>query len=362
DHGPGVDRDGRDAARRPQDLRRAGGCRAAAGSGGARPLAGRRTGGGRLPLAHPGAGGRRGERPALGADQDRGARPGRQEVARRTAERPLLRLHRAVDGQRVRHGLRLLLRAAPQGLLQPGDGVRQHRADPALHGAPRRPPGTQVDAGPGRPVGVGLRHRGEQRLLRGRPAVGQRPRPRRAVPRPADRQGVVRHQARQPRPALLGPAGPHPCAVLAHARRRLPPARHPHRPDRRPHRGPRRLRRGGVRGARQPLARRRPGGLARRLGPAARRPRRGHGRGVQGTGGRGGHLPHPQRAAARGQPRLAPAGRAAAVDTADPAGQAVADRRPQRALPHRVQGRAGARAHRPDRRAHPVVARPVRLL
>src|SRR3712207_8726970 len=44
-----------------------------------------------------------------------GARPRRQEVPDGTPERALLRLHRAVDRQRVRDGLRLLLRAPAQG-------------------------------------------------------------------------------------------------------------------------------------------------------------------------------------------------------------------------------------------------------
>ena len=131
---------------------------------------------------------------------------------------------------------------------------------------PRRPAGDQARARPGRPARLGLRHRRELRLLRRRPAVGQRARPRRAVPRPADGEGVVRHQARQPRPARLGPAGPHPRPLLAHAAGRQQAARPAHLAGRRADRRDRRLRRRRVRGARQPLAGRRARRLARRTG------------------------------------------------------------------------------------------------
>ncbi len=102
--------------------------------------------------------------------------------------------------------------------------------------------------------------------------------------------------------------------------------------------------------------------LARGLGGAALRPGRRHGRRVQGAGRRRGHLPDPQRPAARGQPRLAPEGRGGALAPGAAGAQAVADRRLERPLPHRLQGPAGARAHRPHRRAHPLAAGPLRVL
>ena len=43
-----------------------------------------------------------------------------------------------------------------------------------------------------------------------------------AVPRAAHRQGLLRHQVRQPRPARAGPAGPDPGPLLPDARRRWP--------------------------------------------------------------------------------------------------------------------------------------------
>lgn len=54
-----------------------------------------------------------------------------------------------------------------------------------------------------------------------------------------------------------------------------------------------------------------------------------------------GHLPDPQRAAARGQPGLASQSRGPALDTCDPRGQDLADGRRKRALPPRLQGAAG---------------------
>ena len=56
------------------------------------------------------------------------------------------------------------------------------------------------------PREMGLRRRRERRLLRRRPDLRQRPRPRRPLPRPPRRQGLVRHQVRQPRPPRLRPA------------------------------------------------------------------------------------------------------------------------------------------------------------
>ena len=48
-------------------------------------------------------------------------------------------------------------------------------------------------------------------------ALRQRARPRRPLPAPARRQGDLRHQVRQPRPARLRPAGQDPGALLADA-------------------------------------------------------------------------------------------------------------------------------------------------
>jgi hypothetical protein len=58
------------------------------------------------------------------------------------------------------------------------------------------------------------------RLLGGRAGQRQRRRPRRHVPRPADGEGELRDEVRQPRAARPRPAGPHPDPVLADARAR----------------------------------------------------------------------------------------------------------------------------------------------
>ena len=184
--------------------------------------------------------------------------------------------------------------------------------------------GRQARAEPVRPARVGLRPRREQRLLGRRDGQRQRARPRRPVPRPADREGVVRDEARQPRPARLGPAGPHPRPLLAHARPRRPAGRRPHVAHRRPDRRDRRLRRGRLRGAPQLQPGHRARRLARGLGRAARPGRGRHRRAGQGAAGLRGHHAHPQRGAARGQPRLAPEGRGGALAARPAAGQALA--------------------------------------
>ncbi|CAA9295471.1 MAG: Spore photoproduct lyase, partial [uncultured Friedmanniella sp.] len=351
---------GRSAARRPPDLRRARRAGAAAGAAGAAALAGRRGDRGGQPLEHPGAARRPDQRRPLGADQDRGAGARREEVPERAAERALRRLHRAVDGQRLRDGLRLLLRPAPQGLQQPGHDVREHRADHALPRPAHHPAGHQEHAEPVRPDRLALRHRREQRLLRRRHHQRQRGRPRGAVPPAAHRQGQLRHQVRQPRSARARPPGPDPGPLLADARGDGQAGRHPHLPGRGADRGHRRLRRRRVRGAPQLL----PGRRGRRLAGAVDRALRAGQRRRGGDGppaaGRRDHLPHPQRAAARGQPGLAPEGRGGALAPRPAGDQTLGERRPQRPVPQRGQaglprpaaGRAGAdpaRVHRPVR-------------
>ena len=73
--------------------------------------------------------------------------------------------------------------------------------------------------------------------------VRQRPRSHRPLRAHRRREGVVRHEGRQPRPARARPARRHARALLAHAARDLAARRRAHPPDRAAHRGDRRLRR-----------------------------------------------------------------------------------------------------------------------
>ena len=197
----------RDPGREPaaagaHHLRRAGRGRLRPRPPGPRPLPGRRAGRGALALADPRAARQRGQRRALGAGQDRDPRARGQEVAVGPPQRPVGGLHRAVHRQRLRDGLRLLLRAPAQGLRQPDHRVHQHRPDHRLPAPARRPAGRQARAEPVRPGSLGLRHRREQRLL-GRRA-GQRQR--RATWSPPSGElptakASLRHQVRQPRAA-----------------------------------------------------------------------------------------------------------------------------------------------------------------
>ncbi|CAA9259762.1 MAG: Spore photoproduct lyase, partial [uncultured Corynebacteriales bacterium] len=348
-------------ARRPPDLPGGRGGRPAPRQGGPGPVPGRRAGAGGQPLADPAAARRRGERGPLGPDQDRVARPRREEEPDRPAQRPLRRLHRPVHRERLRDGLRVLLRPAPQGLREPDHRLRQHRPDHRLPRPARRPAAAE-GAEPGRPVGLGVRHRRELRLLRRRRGQRQRPGPGRALPRAAGGEGVVRHQARQPGPAGLRPGRPDPGPVLADAGPGGPAAGHPHRPDRRPDRRHRRLRRRRLRGARQLQPGRDVRGLAVRLGRAAVHTGRRHRRRGQAPAGRRGHLPDPQRRPARDQPRLAPEGRGPDLATRRAGAEALRHRRGQRALPRGVQAGVGAAADRTDRRAPAVLPDQVRVL
>jgi spore photoproduct lyase family protein len=86
------------------------------------------------------------------------------------------------------------------------------------------------------------------------------------------------------------------------------------------------------------------------------------GPGRQGAARRRGHLPHPQRAPARGEPALAPQGRGAPLAARAPGGQGVRRGRGERALPHRAQGTARARVPRPAGAPHAVLPGAVCVL
>ena len=133
-----------------------------------------------------------------------------------------------------------------------------------------RATGDEAGAEPVRPRRLGLRPRRERRLLGRRDGLRQRPGPGRPVRRPAERQGELRHQVRQPRAARLRPAWRHPGPLLADAGGRVEEGRHPHLEDRRPDRRHGRLRGGRLRGARQLQPGHRPRGVAGGVGRAAR--------------------------------------------------------------------------------------------
>ncbi|CAA9497207.1 MAG: Spore photoproduct lyase, partial [uncultured Solirubrobacteraceae bacterium] len=359
-------RDTRHPARAPpgdrHDLRRARRDGAPARARGARPVPAGQRRRGPVALADPRPARQRRQRRRLERDQAHAARSRHAEGAAPAAQRPFERLHRTVAVQRLRDELCVLLRPAAQGLRQPDHGVREHRADPARDRAPRCTPGTQADCEPVRSRRLGLRHRRELRLLGRRVGVRQRARPRRPVRADRRREGVLCDEGGQPRPARARPAGRHPRALLAHAARSVAAGRRAHASGQAPHRRDRRLRRGRLRGARQPLAGHRRRRLARRLGRAAHRARRRREQPREGADGRRDHLSDAQRPAARGQPRLAPARRGAALDAHDAGAEAIADRRLERALPAWVEGGASAGAARPDRAPHALAARALRVL
>ena len=183
------------------------------------------------------------------------------------------------------------------------------------------------------------------------------------VPRPADGQGVVRDQVRQPRPARRRPAGPHPHPVLADAARRRPAARRPHHarsPSGSPpiddfvaagyevhlNFSPVVLRAGWIDDWTELLRR-----LDDELSAAAKAQ----------AACEVIFLTH-NAGAARGQPRLAPARRGRAVAAGPAGGQDVAERPAQRPIRPGDQGTRRPHADRADRPAHAVAAGPICVL
>ena len=102
---------------------------------------------------------------------------------------------------------------------QPGQRVRQHRWGRYRHRPACRAAGPQGGAEPSGPARLGLRPRRERRPVRGRCPLGQRVRPGGPVPHPAARQGELRDQVGEPRPAGLRPPGPHARPHVADAAR-----------------------------------------------------------------------------------------------------------------------------------------------
>ncbi|CAA9281349.1 MAG: Spore photoproduct lyase, partial [uncultured Blastococcus sp.] len=346
----------------PADLRRARRRGLAPGTAGDRPVPGRGGDRGGLALADPRPARQRGQRRALGAGEDRDAGARRQEVARGAAERAVGELDRPVHGQRLRHGVRLLLRPPPQGLRQPHHRLHQHRPDHRLPAAARRAAGGQAGARPVRSGQLGLRHRREQRLLGRRDGERQRGRPDRDLPAPADGEGVVRHQVRQPAAARPRAGRSHAHPLLGDARPRRAGARPAHQPGRGADRRRRRLRRRRLRGAPQPLPRRPAGRLGGRLDDApAAAGRRAVAR-REDPGRRRGHPADAQPRAARGEPRLAPEGGGPALAPGGPAAQAQRQRPGQRPVPQRRQAGRSRAADGADRCSRPVARRALRLL
>ncbi len=115
---------------------------------------------------HPGVARQRGQCRALGAREGGDAGPGRAQDADHTAQRTVRRLDRPRSLERVRDGVRVLLRPAPQGLRQPRHRLHQHRRHPRPPGPAHRPPGPQAGTQPVRRVGLGLRHRGRTATVR----------------------------------------------------------------------------------------------------------------------------------------------------------------------------------------------------
>ncbi len=163
----------------------------------------------------------------LGADQalDPGARG--QEGPRLAAERPQRPLHRAVELERLRHGLRLLLRAAPQGLRQPDHPVRQHRGDRPGDRPPRRRPGPPPRPRPDRRPALGQRPRRERRPLGRRDGEGACSRPRRAFRGIPNAKASFSFATKFVNPDLLAyrPRGQDPHPLLADARAHRPGGR-----------------------------------------------------------------------------------------------------------------------------------------
>ncbi len=270
-----------------------------------------------------------------GSDQGRDARPRGEEDPHHPPQRPVRRLDRPRRLQRLRDGLRLLLRPAPQGLRQSDHRLHQHRPDHRPPGPPHRTPGAQAGTEPVRRPVLGVRHRGERRLLGGRTDLRQHRRPRARLHAVAHRQGVLRDQVRQPRPARARPARTDADPLLPHAAGRLTPPRRADLARRRARRRRRGLPGRRLRSALQPLARGPPPRLAGRLGGAAAAPRRRPAAAGEAAGRRGGHHADAQPGPARGQPRLAPPRGGRAVAAGAPAGQAFRERSPQRPLPQR---------------------------
>ena len=100
--------------------------------------------------------------------------------------------------------------------------------------------------------------------------------------------------------------------------------------------------------------------LARRLGRAARPAGRRNRSGGEGPARRRSHIPDPQPRPASGEPRLAPQSRGTAVAPRTAGAETVAERLLERAVSRQVPLRAGPGG--PDRRPHPLLPRPVRVL
>ncbi|CAA9474079.1 MAG: Spore photoproduct lyase, partial [uncultured Rubrobacteraceae bacterium] len=299
----------------------------------------------------------------LGEEQEDRARARGQEGARHPLLLPQRGLYSAVAGERLRDGLLVLLRRTPQGLRQPDHDVRQPGRGPRGRRAARGEAGLQVRAHAGRRRPLGLRARHEQRPLGRRRRLGQRQGRGRALPRPPERQGHLRHEVREPRPPGLRPAGEDAPAVLADAAGDLEARGRAHLAGPAARRGHRRLRRGRLRGQRELRARDPERRLARGLRRALRHARRRALPGLQEAARRRGHLPDAHAGAARREPRLAPRGRERPLAARRPGAQDEPGQRRARA-PLRAEPQAGPRAGVP----HPplgedaLLRRPVRLL